>query len=469
MQQLKHAWNAFKYMTDNPQNFSSSDLGASYSARPDRPRFRFTNEKTIVQAIYTRLAIDAAAVPVRHVRLDDNKQYQEDIDSGINNCLTVEANVDQGGRQFRQDIVQSLFDWGVAAILPVDTTLNPLDTGGYDIQTCRVARVMEWFPKHVKVRAYNDTTGMQQDVIVPKNMVAIVENPLYAVMNEPNSTLQRLIKKLGQLDAVDEQSASGKLDIIIQLPYVVKTEHKRLEAQKRLKEIEFQLAGSQHGIAYTDGTEKITQLNRPVENNLMGQIEYLTTMLYGQLGITAEVMNGTANETTMINYYNRSIEPILTAICEAMARTFLTRTARSQGQAFAFFKNPFLLVPVKDLAEIVDKFTRNEVASSNDMRAVIGWKPSSDPKANQLLNKNIPAAYGELPTQGEQLGANGMPSKSPFAQQPSNGSNGTAPTNGAAPSNGAATASDASDIVNSSFDQVDAALDDAFSSLGISG
>lgn len=422
--QLKHAWNAFKYQTDNPQTFASPDLGVSYSSRPDRPRFSFTNEKTIIQAIYTRLAIDTAAVPIRHVRLDDNHQYQEDIDSGINNCLTVEANVDQAGRQFRQDLVQSLFDWGVVAILPVDTTLNPLTTGGYDVVTARVARVMQWYPRHVKVRGYNDNTGMQQDVIMPKNMVAIVENPLYTVMNEPSSTLKRLLRKLSLLDAVDEQSASGKLDIIIQLPYVIKTEARRQEADKRLKEIEFQLKGSQHGIAYTDGTEKITQLNRPVENNLLAQVEYLTKMLYGQLGLTEEVMNGTADEPTMINYYNRSIEPILTAICEAMARTFLTKTARAQGQAFAFFKNPFLLVPVKDLAEIVDKFTRNEVASSNDMRSVIGWKPSKDPKADQLLNKNIPAAYGELPKPGTPVAKTGLLPKSPFTPQPTGAANG---------------------------------------------
>lgn len=419
--QLQHAWNAFRFTTDNPQTFSSSQLGVSYGTRPDRTRPFITNEKTIIEAIYTRLSIDTAAVPIRHVRLDDNHQYQEDIDSGINNCLTVEANVDQAGRHFRQDIVQSLFDWGVVALLPTDTTINPLITGGYDVTTVRCARVLEWFPRHVKVRAYDDRPevgGIQRDLIMPKSMVAIIENPLYRVMNEPSSTLQRLLKKLNLLDAIDEQSASGKLDIIIQLPYVIKTESRRQEADKRLKEIEFQLAGSKHGIAYTDGTEKIVQLNRPVENNLMGQIEYLTKMLYGQLGLTEEVMNGTADEPTMINYYNRSIEPILAAVCEAMTRTFLTKTARSQGQTFTFFKNPFILVPVKDLAEIVDKFTRNEVASSNDMRAVIGWRPSKDPKADQLLNKNIPAAAAELPPAGAPLAIPRVPVAKIAADEP---------------------------------------------------
>jgi putative sterol carrier protein len=333
-----------------------------------------------------------AAVPIRHVRLDANGQYQEDMISGLNDCLTVEANVDQGARQFRQDLVQTLFDEGVAAILPVDTTLNPLTTGGYDVNSMRVGRVMQWYPRHVLVRAYNDSPkkGLQEDVLVPKSMVAIVENPLYTVMNEPNSTLQRLLRKLNLLDAVDDQSASGQLDLIIQLPYVIKTEARRAEADKRLKEIEFQLKGSQYGIAYVDGTEKVTQLNRPAENNLMGQVEYLTKMLYGQLGLTEEVMNGTADETTMIGYYNRSVEPILGAITEAIIRTFLTKTARSQGQSIIFIRNPFNLVPVKELAEIADKFTRNEVLSSNDMRSIIGFRPSTDPKADKLLNKNLP-------------------------------------------------------------------------------
>jgi hypothetical protein len=416
---LIHAWNAFKYQDEHPgyQQFSD-DLGPSFTHRPERSRPRFTSEKTIISAIYTRIAVDVASVPIRHVRLDDNAQYQEDIDSGLNECLSVQANVDQGARQFRQDIVATLFDEGVVAILPVDTTLNPLVTGGYDISTMRVGRIMNWRPKHVLVRAYNDNKGIQEDVLVPKSMVAIVENPLYSVMNEPSSTLKRLLKKLNLLDAVDEQSASGNLDLIIQLPYVIKTEARRAEANKRLKEIELQLKGSQYGIAYTDGTEKVTQLNRPAENNLMSQIEYLTKMLYGQLGITEEVMNGTADEATMINYYNRTIEPILGAMAEAMVRTFLTRTARSQGQSIVYIRDPFKLVPVKDLAEIADKFTRNEVLSSNDMRAIVGFRPSKDPKADQLLNKNIPAAYGELPKNGIDLTRPKLPPKTDLPQIP---------------------------------------------------
>ncbi len=395
---IRHAWNAFRFQDENPQVFVSSDLGPSYSRRPDRPYFFHTSEKTIVSAIYTRLSIDVAAVPLRHVRQDDNKQYQEDMPTGLNECLTIAANIDQGARQFRQDMAQTLFDEGVIAILPVDTTLNPIVTGGYDISSMRVGKVTSWYPKHVMVRAYNDNTGLHQDVLMPKNMVAIVENPLYSVMNERSSTLQRLLRKLALLDVVDEQSASGKLDLIVQLPYIIKTAARREEANKRLREIEFQLKGSQYGIAYTDGTEKVTQLNRPAENNLMTQIEYLTKMLYGQLGLTEEVMNGTADEATMINYYNRSIEPVLGAIAEAMTRTFLTKTARSQGQAIIYIRDPFKLVPVKELAEIVDKFTRNEVASSNDMRSVIGWRPSKDPKADKLMNKNIPAQATELPS-----------------------------------------------------------------------
>jgi Phage portal protein len=429
---LRHAWNVFTSTGENGQTVTySPTIGPAYAYRADRPRFRYTNERTIIAAIYTRLAIDVAAVPMYHVRLDQNRQFQEDLPSGINQCLTIEANVDQGGRMFRQDMASALFDQGVIAIVPVDTTLNPMLTGGYDVQTMRVGQIIQWYPRHVQVRVYNDSKGLQEDIILPKTMVAIVENPLYAVMNEPSSTLQRLIKKLSLLDAVDEQSASGKLDLIIQLPYVVKTEARRQEAEKRLKEVEFQLRGSKYGIAYTDGTEKITQLNRPVENNLMAQIEYLTKMLYGQLGLTEEVMNGTADEPTMINYYNRSIEPVLAAITEAMTRVFLTKTARSQGQAIIYIRDPFKLVPVKDLAEIVDKFTRNEVASSNDMRAVIGWRPSSDPKADKLLNKNIPAPVGEVSGNGRgartltSLPRRSLPVVPPMPPQGVNSQNGT--------------------------------------------
>jgi Phage portal protein len=394
-----HSWNVFTDQESNFQKISTSpDLGPGYSVRPDRLQFRYTYDKTIVSALYARLAIDVAAVPMRHVRLGDNRQYQEEISSGLNNCLTVEANIDQGARAFRQDVALTLFDEGVVAIVPVDTTLNPLITGGYDIVTMRAGRIVQWYPEHVMVRVYNEARGLQEDILLPKSVVAIVENPLYTVMNEKSSTLQRLLKKLSLLDAVDEQSASGKLDIIIQLPYVVKTETRRAQAEQRAKEIEFQLRGSTYGIAYADATEKITQLNRPVENNLMNQVEYLTKMLYGQLGLTEEVMNGTADEATMINYYNRSVEPILAAMTEAMVRTFLTKTARSQGQSVIFIKDPFKLVSLKDLAELADKLTRNEVLSSNEMRGVIGFQPSKDPKADKLLNKNIPVAAAELPS-----------------------------------------------------------------------
>jgi hypothetical protein len=419
IEKLKHAFNTW-LAADKHEGIlgTPTTAGQSYSSRPDRPRYRYSNQKTIVSAIYTRIAIDFAAVPIRHVRLDKNGMYMEDMPSALNDCLKVEANIDQGGRQFRQDLIQSLFDWGVVAILPVDTTLNPLTTGGYDVNSLRVAQVVQWMPKQVRVRAYNDNTGMQQEVTVPKSMVAIVENPLYSVMNEPSSTLQRLLRKLSLLDAVDEQSASGNLDIIIQLPYVIKTDARRTEAERRMKEIEFQLKGSQYGIAYTDGTEKVTQLNRPAENNLMDRVTYLTNMLYGQLGITDTVMNGTADEPTMINYYNRTIEPILGAVAEAMIRSFLTKTARTQFQSILYIRDPFKLVPVKDLAEIADKFTRNEILTSNDMRAIVGFQPSDDPKANQLLNKNIPAAYGELPQDGVALKKPKLPPKSPFPQVP---------------------------------------------------
>jgi Phage portal protein len=433
MKSLWHAFNTFEYVEKHPElyiNKPEGGLGPSYTRRPERITTRFRNDKTIIGAIYNRIAVDAAAIPVKHVRLDENGQYQSDIDSGLNDCLTVEANCDQAASQFKQDVVMTLIEEGVCAILPVDTTLNPLVTGGYDISSMRVGRVMQWYPKHVQVRAYNDNKGIQEDVIVPKNMVAIVENPFYSVMNEPSSTLQRLLRKLSLLDSVDEQSASGKLDIIIQLPYVIKTEQRRQEAEKRLKEVEFQLKGSQYGIAYTDGTEKITQLNRPAENNLMSQVEYLTTLLYSQLGITDTVMNGTADEPTMLNYYNRTVEPILRAMTEALIRTFLTKTARSQGQSVLYIRDPFKLVPVKDLAEIADKFTRNEVLSSNDMRSIIGFQPSSDPKADKLLNKNLPIVQTILPVEGAPLVKPTIPSQpigesTPPQLQGVNGQNGT--------------------------------------------
>jgi hypothetical protein len=413
---LMHAWNIFD---DVDQNQAALNAGPATSYRGDRSRYRFVSAKTIVPAIYNRIALDVAAVPISHVRRDDKKQYKEDMVSGLNNCLTVQPNIDQGPRHFIQDLVQSLFDWGVVAIVPIDTTLNPLQTGGYDINTMRVGQVMQWYPEKVRVRVYNQSTGVQQDVTVPKSMVAIVENPLYVVMNDTSSTLQRLLRKLSLLDAVDEQSASGQLDLIIQLPYVIRTEARREEARKRLNEIEFQLKGSQYGIAYTDGTEKIVQLNRPANNNLMAQIEYLTNMLYGQLGITDTVMNGTADEATMINYYNRTIEPILASITEAMIRTFLTATGRSQGQWIMFFKDPFKLIGVKDLAEIADKMRRNEVLTANEMRAVIGRPPITDPNANKLQNPNIPVAYTEQPKPappGEALARPQLPPKSSLPQ-----------------------------------------------------
>lgn len=388
---IKHAWNAFLNQDENDRHFDYSSGPVSYSSvRPDRPRFSISNERSIISSIYTRLSIDISAVEIRHVRMDDAGRYKEDMVSGLNECLTLEANIDQGARQFRQDIAYTLFNEGVAAIVPVDTTLNPSKSGGYEIKTMRVGKVVSWMPQHVRVSLYNEKTGKREEITLEKKFVAIVENPLYSVMNEPNSTLQRLIVKLNLLDAIDKQSSSGKLDLIIQLPYVIKSEARKQQAEQRRKDIEFQLAGSQYGIAYTDGTEKITQLNRPAENNLLGQIEYLTEMLYSQLGLTEAVMNGTADEKAMLNYHNRTVEPVVEAIVEAMRRTFLTATARSQRQSIAYFRNPFKLVPVENIAEIADKFTRNEIVSANEIRQVIGFKPSTDPKADELRNSNMP-------------------------------------------------------------------------------
>lgn len=384
---LQHAWNAFmnKDSGDDPSIYM---YGGSYY-RPDRPFVKRSTERSIITAVYNRIAIDVAAVNIQHVRLDQNGRFESVIDSTLNRCLTLEANIDQTGRGLIQDATQSLLDEGCIAIVPVDTSLNPKKTSSFDIETLRVGKITEWFPDRVKISLYNDQTGNRQEVILPKSFVAIVENPLYSVMNEPNSTLQRLIYKLNILDAIDKQSGSGKLDLIIQLPYVIRTEQKRKEAEKRRKDIEMQLAGSKYGIAYTDGTERVTQLNRPAENNLMSQITYLTSMLYGQLGITEEVINGTADEKTMLNYYNRTIEPILSAITDEMKRKFLTKTARSQGQSIMFFRDPFRLVPVEELANMADKFTRNEIVSSNEMRSAIGLKPVKDPRADELRNKNL--------------------------------------------------------------------------------
>jgi hypothetical protein len=395
---LKHAWNAFAN-EDEDRLFQSVPVGASYGARPDRVKFRYSNERSIISSIYNRISIDVAAVDIRHVRLDEKRRYESDVSSGLNECLTVESNLDQAARAFRQDIVQTLFDEGVAAIVPVDTTINPSDSGSFDIKTLRVGRVTQWLGPFVRVELFNEAKGIRQEITLEKKFVAIVVNPMFAVMNETNSTLQRLIRKLNLLDAVDEQSSSGKLDLIIQLPYVIKSEARRQQAEQRRSDIEVQLKGSQYGIAYTDGTEKITQLNRPAENQLLAQVKYLTEMLYAQLGLTEDIMNGTADEKTMLNYMNRTVVPVLDAIKEAMIRSFLTKTARSQGQSIMYFRDPFKLVPIAEIAEIADKFTRNEIASANDIRQAIGWTPSKDPKADQLVNSNMPTAASEpIPT-----------------------------------------------------------------------
>lgn len=383
---LQHAWNAF--MNRDP-TYNYQDLGNSYSIRPDRPRFTRGNERSIVTSVYNRIALDVSAISIQHVRLDDNDRFKEQMNTGLNSCLTLSANTDQTGRAFIQDAVMSMLDEGCVAIVPIDTTTNPNISDSYDILTMRTAKILDWYPNHVRIRVYNERTGRQEETIVPKKMVAIVENPLYAVINEPNSTMQRLVRKLGLLDVTDEQTASGKLDLIIQLPYIIKTEARRQQAEERRKSIEMQLAGSKYGIAYTDGTERITQLNRSLENNLMKQIEYLTSMLYSQLGITQSILDGTADEKTMLNYYSRTIEPIVSAIVDEMKRKFLTKTARSQHQSIAFFRDPFKLVPVNDIAEIADKFTRNEIMTSNELRQIVGMKPSNDPKADKLINSNL--------------------------------------------------------------------------------
>lgn len=389
---LKKAWNAFRDQDETYYNvyndrYTSYSNGSSY--RPDRTRLSTRNERSIVTSIFNRIALDVASIDIYHCRLDDNDRYKENIDSTLNNCLTLESNIDQTSRAFMQDVVLSMFDEGSVAIVPVDTIKDPMKTDSYEILTLRTGRIVTWYPKHVRIELYDDNTGVKREITLPKSRVGIIENPLYAVMNEPNSTLQRLIRKLVLLDSIDEQSGSGKLDLIIQLPYIVKSEARRQQAEQRRKDIERQLKGSKYGIAYTDGTEKITQLNRPLENNLMKQIEYLTSMLYGQLGITQGVMDGTADEKTMTNYYSRTIEPIVSSIVDEIKRKFLTKTARSQKQSIVFFRDPFKLVPVSDLAEISDKFTRNEILSSNEIRQVVGRKPSDDPKADQLINSNI--------------------------------------------------------------------------------
>ena len=393
---LKNAWNAF-FNRDPTTSYKM--YGGGYSYKPDRPRLSRGNERSIATAVYNRIAMDCASISIQHVQLDENGRYIETRKSGLNNCLTLSANVDQTGRAFIQDAILTMLDDGCVALVPVDTTINPDISDSYDILTMRTGKIVEWFPKHVRVSVYNEEKGKREDIIVPKSTIAIVENPLYAVVNEPSSTMQRLIRKLVLLDAIDEQSGSGKLDLIIQLPYVIKTPARKAQAEERRKDIEMQLSGSKYGIAYTDGTEHITQLNRPVENNLMKQIEFLTSMLYSQLGITQTILDGTADEKTMLNYYNRTIEPIVSAIIDEMKRKFLTKTARSQLQSIMMFRDPFKLVPVTEIATIADTFTRNEIMSSNEVRQIIGMKPSSDPKADELRNKNLNKTESNIQTE----------------------------------------------------------------------
>lgn len=397
---VKNGWNAF--MNRDPTRYSYG-IGSSYSYRPDRPRFTRGNERSIITAIFNRIAMDVSSIDIRHCELDDNGRFKSIKNSELNNCLSLEANADQTGRAFIQDVVMSMLDEGCVAIVPVDTTLNPYDTSAFDVLSLRTGKILEWYPTHVKVRVYNEQTGNKQDIILPKKTVGIVENPFYAVINEPNSTMQRLVRKLSLLDMVDDKNSSGKLDMIIQLPYVVKSPARREQAEARRKDIEMQLTGSKYGIAYMDGTEKITQLNRPVENNLQSQVEYLTNMLYSQLSFTQSILEGTADEKTMLNYTNRCIEPIISAIVDEMKRKFLSKTARTQKQTIMFFRDPFKLVPVNDIAEIADKMTRNEIMTANEIRQVIGMKPADDPKADQLVNSNISQAKQPEQIEGKQV------------------------------------------------------------------
>lgn len=384
---IRSAWNIFRYGERMPTDYQ--DLGVGYGYRPDRVQMFLSNQTSTISSVYNRIGIDVAAIAIQHVRTDENGQYVDAIPSGLNNCLTVEANIDQTGRAFIQDVVMSMCDEGTVAIVPIDTTIDPNVSGSYDVLTMRTGRILQWYSNHVQVEVYNRRTSLKEPIILPKTMVAVIENPLYAVMNQPNSTLQRLIDKINLLDVIDTESGSGRLDLIIQLPYVIKTEARQKQAEKRKEAIETQLKDSRYGIAYIDGTEKITQLNRPAENNLMEQIEYLTSMLWSQLGMTKDVFEGTAEEKAMVNYYNRTIEPMLGAITDSMKRVFLTKTGRSQGQSIMAIRDPFKLVPAAELAELADKFTRNEIVTSNEFRGVIGMKPSSDPKADELRNKNL--------------------------------------------------------------------------------
>ena len=401
---IKQAWNAF--LNQDPTTaYNDYYNGGSYY-RPDRVRLSRGNERSIITSIFNRIALDVAAISIRHCCLDDNDRYKETKTSSLNDCLSLETNIDQTPRAFIQDAVMSMFDEGCVALVPVDTSCNPNDTSSFDILTMRTGKIVKWYPMHVRVEVYNDRTGKKEEIELHKSKVAIIENPLYAVMNEPNSTLKRLIKKLVLLDAIDEQNGSGKLDLIIQLPYVIKSAARKAQAEERRKDIENQLSGSKYGIAYTDGTEKIVQLNRSVENNLMKQIEYLTSMLYSQLGITQTILDGTADDKTMLNYYSRTIEPIVSAIVDEMKRKFLTKTARTQKQTIMFFRDPFKLVPVNDIAEIADKFTRNEIMTSNEIRQIVGMKPSNDPKADQLINSNITQSKERLNIKNDTENAN---------------------------------------------------------------
>lgn len=391
MDRIKKSWNAFRNTTQEPDDYGIYVTSPYYGGgSPSRPRLQIYNERSIVSSIYTRISVDVAGLVIKHVKIDTDGRYIEDMPSALNECLKWQPNIDQSPRPFRQDIAMTLFDRGVAAIVPVDTTRNPQNSLIFDIYSLRVGEVVSWYPKHVRLSVYNENQGKREEITLEKRFVAIIENPLYSVMNEPNSTLQRLIRKLTLLDAIDEQSGSGKLDLIIQLPYVIKSEARRQQAEKRREDIEFQLKGSQYGIAYTDGTEKITQLNRPAENNLLKQVEYLQNMLYNQLGLTEEVMNGTANEETMLNYFNRTIEPIVDAIIESMQRAFLGPSGSRGDERIQYFRDPFKLVPVTQVAEIADKFTRNEILSANEIRTFLGIKPSDDPKADKLVNSNMP-------------------------------------------------------------------------------
>lgn len=444
---LSHAWNAFAGTEIVDNYIPDIGFGSSTTVNPGRVRMRFNGgERSIIASIYTRMSIDISSIPMRHTRHDDQDRYVEDVDDGLNDCLTVQANIDQGAQAFRQDIVLTLFNKGVAAIVPVDTTLDPSVSGSWDVQSLRVGEVVQWYPYHVRLSVYNEKKGRRQEIVLPKAQVGIVENPFYGVMNEPNSTLQRLTRKLALLDTVDEAAGSGKLDLIIQLPYVIKSESRREQANQRRADIEYQLTGSKYGVAYTDGTEKITQLNRPVENNLLAQIEYLTNILYSELGLTPEVMNGTAIEAVMLNYLNRTIEPILQVIVEELRRKFLTKTARTQGQSVDYFRDVFKLMPLADVAEVSDKLTRNEIATSNEIRQAFGWRPSKDPKADMLINSNMPVA-----DTGVNTGGNSNSDSGPPTLDQSSGSGTPADTG----------------VMSQSFDQIDKAIDGAFSSLGL--